>query len=469
MVGHAGRDALRQREDATEFRRALPVEGQRDVDGRVLHLEGLAVRDDRLAQRLRVDLVAEFIQRLQYLQIPPRQEHAGIGDVARVAGKLDGVFRGAERGGADALARRQQRPREASRRDLAGDGRTKAFAEIAEVALLAGVDIFGDAAGKHHAAEIAEIEDGIGEIEVFHVMRHGAFGQRADKRFRHAIGDLVEVGRGHGVAQLPVEAGAPRVVPPGGIEAHEPEILVDDHQASANVDRGCRFALTALDKPELGGAAANVDVEDALAEIERGLRRARAIGRQHRFHVVASGGANEIAPLFRKHFRDALRVLAPQRLARQDHRAGIDVARLDPGAVIGVLHDFLERLVVDAGFAGIGRQRHGRQKERVAGDDVIAAGQILGEAAQMDFRENDLRARGTDVDADAGQGDIVLNPEGIFLQRAIVVELVVVVIGVAIVLVGPFLAHRMLVHGMDGWLLGFFVSHVPSELPALIE
>src|SRR5262249_23743692 len=52
-----------------------------------------------------------------------------------------------------------------------------------------------------------------------------------------------------------------------------------------------------LDDTELGGAAADVDVEDTLALIVRQLRRARAVGRQHRFHVVPGGGGDEIAAL----------------------------------------------------------------------------------------------------------------------------------------------------------------------------
>jgi hypothetical protein len=47
----------------------------------------------------------------------------------------------------------------------------------------------------------------------------------------------------------------------------------------------------------------------------------------------------------------------------------------------------------------------------------------------MDLGENDLRARGTDVDADGGQRDIVLQPQRIVFERAVIgVEIVVVIV-----------------------------------------
>src|SRR5260221_4898596 len=58
--------------------------------------------------------------------------------------------------------------------------------------------------------------------------------------------------------------------------------------------------------------------------VVRALRRPRAIGGEHRFHVVAGGGADELAADLGQQLADRLRVLAPQRLAGEDHRAGVD-------------------------------------------------------------------------------------------------------------------------------------------------
>ena len=51
----------------------------------------------------------------------------------------------------------------------------------------------------------------------------------------------------------------------------------------------------------------------------------------------------------------------------------------------------------------------------------------------MNARENDLRAGGADVDADRHQRDVVLPPQRIVLERAVVVVEIVVVIVVGIV------------------------------------
>src|SRR5690606_23972119 len=53
---------------------------------------------------------------------------------------------------------------------------------------------------------------------------------------------------------------------------------------------------------------------------------------------------------------------------------------------------------------------------------------ILAQAAQVDAREHHLGSGGTDVDADADQGDVVLLPDGIVLERPQRFEIVVIVV-----------------------------------------
>jgi hypothetical protein len=187
-----------------------------------------------------------------------------------------------------------------------------------------------------------------------------------------------------------------------------------------------------LDDRELGGAAADVDIQDAPVALVGGLRRAGAISREHRLHVMAGGGADEIAALLGQELRDARRILAAERLASEDHCAGIDIGGIELGGFVCIIDDALESLVVDALFAGVGRQRDGRLVERLAGGDVIAAGQVLAVAAQIDARKDHLCAGRTDVDANADQSDVVLQPDGIFFQWAVFVELEVVVIVVVV-------------------------------------
>ena len=99
---------------------------------------------------------SQTIGRLQHLQIAARQQRAGIGDGAGVAGKLHAVFRGAERGGADAFAGRQQRPGQGAGVEALAHRVAEPAAHVAEVAVLAAVDVFADAAGKHDAVDAAE-------------------------------------------------------------------------------------------------------------------------------------------------------------------------------------------------------------------------------------------------------------------------------------------------------------------------
>ena len=257
--------------------------------------------------------------------------------------------------------------------------------------------------------------------------------------------DLVELRRRQHVAPAPEEAGLARVVAPGRIEPHDAADLVHHLQPAADMQRRGRHHVAVLDDAELGGAAADVDVEDALVLVMRHLRGARAIGRQHRLHVVPGGGGDEIAALLRQQAGDGLGILAPQRLAGEDHHAGVDVVGLHAGGGVGGIDDGAERGVVDALVAGIGRQRHRRLEQGLARDDVVAAGEVLAVAAQVDAREDDLGAGRADVDADGHQRDVVLDPDRVVFQPLldVEVEVIVVVIGIAVVGVDEVLAEEM--------------------------
>ena len=95
------------------------------------------------------------------------------------------------------------------------------------------------------------------------------------------------------------------------------------------MQRGRGGDAAGFDDSELRRAPADVDVEDALLRVVRDAGGARAVGGEQRFHVMAGGGADEVAALGRDHAGDRLGVVAAQRLAGQDHHAGIDVDR-DP-------------------------------------------------------------------------------------------------------------------------------------------
>ena len=176
------------------------------------------------------------------------------------------------------------------------------------------------------------------------------------------------------------------------VEPHDLAFL-DHLEATADMHGRGRGHFALLDQGELGGAAADIDVEDALVLVARHSRGARAVGGEHRFHMMPGSGGDEFSTLLGKDRRDALRVLTPQRLAGENDHAGIDVVRMELRSIVGVVDDGAELGIVDALLALVRCQRDRRLEQRFARDDVVAAGQILGETAQVNAREDDLRSR----------------------------------------------------------------------------
>ena len=176
------------------------------------------------------------------------------------------------------------------------------------------------------------------------------------------------------------------------VEPDDAADVVDHLQPAADMQRRGRDHVALGDDGNLGGAAADIEVEDALALLVRDLRRAGAVGGEHRLHVMPGGGGDEIAALLRQQCGDGLGILAPQRLAGEDDHAGVDIAGLHARRRIGLIDDGPERGVVDALVAGIGRQRHRRLEQGLPRHDVIAAGEVLAVTAKVDAGEDDLRA-----------------------------------------------------------------------------
>ncbi len=138
----------------------------------------------------------------------------------------------------------------------------------------------------------------------------------------------------------------------GRVDPRHPARVGGD-QPPADMQRGGPQDAAILAQRQLGRAAADIDVQDTRARIVAGLRRARPIGGQHRLHVVARGGGNEIAALFRDDMGNRLRILAPQRLAGQDHYAGVDVARAHRCLGVGRVDDRAQRFSVNGGLVGV--------------------------------------------------------------------------------------------------------------------
>src|SRR5437773_893209 len=218
---------------------------------------------------------------------------------------------------------------------------------------------------------------------------------------------------------------------PGGIQPHDAPPFVDDQQPAPHVHGGGGDHFPPLDKGKLGRAAADVDVEYALSRVMGYAGGPRAEGREHRFHVVAGGRADEVPALLRENARDGLGVFAPQGFAGQDHYPGVDVVRVQPGIGKGPVDNGSQLGIVDQLLAPIRSEGDRGLEQRLAGNDEVTARELLSHAPQVDAGKNDLRPRGADIDPDASQGDMVLDPQGVVLETA--VRLVVIVVVVSLV------------------------------------
>ena len=137
-------------------------------------------------------------------------------------------------------------------------------------------------------------------------------------------------------------------------------------------------------------------------------------------------------------------LLCPPDLNPEHLQALIEDADID--AVVTDQPDrFDPAYVVDQLLAAIGRQRDRRLMQRLALDHHVAAGEVLAEPLQADAREDHLRAGRPDVDPDAQERHVVLDPDRVLFERAIGLEVVVVMVRHALVDVRKSRADEVLV------------------------
>ena len=83
---------------------------------------------------------------------------------------------------------------------------------------------------------------------------------------------------------------------------------------------------------------------------------AGAVRRHLAFHVMAGGGADEGSGHFREQLGDGARVVPLDRLAGEDHGAGIDVVGIDLREVVAAAEELGEVVGVDGVVGQVGRQ-----------------------------------------------------------------------------------------------------------------
>src|SRR5262245_45501644 len=366
--------------------RAAPAQRERYLTGTFLQIEIGEVAAYGAGKLRRNDLLAAFVGWLQHLQVLARQQVAGARDVDGVAGELHAVLGCSDRGGADTLPGRQQRPRQRAFIEAARDGRAQQLSHVAELAGFPAVDVLADAARDHDAVDASEVLDRVGQVQMLDGVGQGTLADRRNQRIGHPFRDACHFFPRRAVARLPLVARLRREMATGGVEPHDAALVVDDLQPPADVHRGHADDAAFVHYRQLRGAAADVDIEYALVLVVRDARRARPVGGKHRFQVVAGGGAYEFAAFLGEQRRDRLGVLPAQRLPGQDHHAGIDLVGMQPGLRVGLVDDFRQPLVVDPFLVAVRSELDRRLEQGFARNHAIAAGEVLAEPAQVDAR-----------------------------------------------------------------------------------
>ena len=116
-------------------------------------------------------------------------------------------------------------------------------------------------------------------------------------------------------------------LPAGSRRVRRPSV-VDDRETPAEMNRRGVHDVAASTSASFVVPPPMSMLSSAAAAIVRDLGRARAVGGEHRLHVVPGRRADELTAHLREHVGDRLGVLAAQRLAGEDHRAGVDIVRM---------------------------------------------------------------------------------------------------------------------------------------------
>ena len=168
----------------------------------------------------------------------------------------------------------------------------------------------------------------------------------------------------------------------------------------------------AVDQRQLGGAAADVDVQQAGVARLRQRHRAGTVGGEPAFELVAGGGANELAGLLGEQLVDGAGIAALDRLAGEDDGAGIDLILRQSGVAIAAADEGTEFFGIDGAVGQKRRQQDWRAPHDLTADHDKAARQPLRLPLQGDLGKQQMRRRAADIDADRLERNVVLVPDG---------------------------------------------------------
>ena len=149
--------------------------------------------------------------------------------------------------------------------------------------------------------------------------------------------------------------------------------------------------------------AADVDIHHRARSLGQG-HGAGAMRRHQRLQRIARADRHELAGLGREDLADRPRVGAPGGHARQNERAGVDLVGREAGRRVLRRDERRQPLGVDRVAVRVRGEHDLRLEAHLAVRDDVARVEPL----QRDGRDEQVRGRRPDIDADAGQLDLVL-------------------------------------------------------------
>src|SRR4029077_18247374 len=128
---------------------------------------------------------------------------------------------------------------------------------------------------------------------------------------------------------------------------------------------------------DCGGAAADIDVENATLSLSGEGDCAGAVGRKQRFEIVAGAGADKVATLRGEEIGDGPSVVSANRFAGENDGAGVHLPGSDFRFLISDVNETSKRLIVDALAAfGVRSEVDWREVEGLSLGHHEAAGQL---------------------------------------------------------------------------------------------
>ena len=119
--------------------------------------------------------------------------------------------------------------------------------------------------------------------------------------------------------------------------------LVGRDQPAADREGGNAQNFPPVDQRQFGGAAADIDMQDAGIALLRQPHRAGPVGGERAFELVAGGGADEFAGFRGEQFVDRPGIVPLDRLAGEDHGATVDIVAAKAGLRVAVRNEGAER------------------------------------------------------------------------------------------------------------------------------